>query len=63
MGTSSIFFSKWYVAIRRVIKYDGWYRMHFETQEICEQYANRFNSTPGDKIKGVCELSLTDELK
>ena len=25
--------------------------------------ANRFNSTPGDKIKGVCELSLTDELK
>tara|TARA_B100001013_G_scaffold262204_2_gene164823 strand:- start:27199 stop:27396 length:198 start_codon:yes stop_codon:yes gene_type:complete len=45
------------------LKYDGWYRMHFETQEICEQYANRFNSTPGDKIKGVCELSLTDELK
>ena len=45
------------------LKYDGWYRMHFETQEICEQYANRFNSTPGEKIKGVCELSFVDELK
>ena len=45
------------------LKYDGWYRMHFDTQEICEQYAKRFNSTPGERIKGVCQLDQVDMVK
>jgi hypothetical protein len=37
--------------------------MHFDTQEICEQYAERFNSTPGERIKGVCQLDQVDMVK
>ena len=51
----------WYSA--ESLKYDGWYRMHFESQEICEQYAERFNSKPYDTIKGVCELDNVDLVK
>ena len=45
------------------LKYDGWYRMHFDSYEICKQYEQRFNSGNQTKIKGVCELSNTDEVK
>ena len=52
----------WYTA--EALKYDGWYRMHFESQEICEQYAKRFNDVPhGDHIWGVCQLDNVDILK
>lgn len=45
------------------LNYDGWARMYFDTQEICEQYQARFNETPGERIKGVCELDQVDILK
>jgi len=46
------------------LNYDGWHRMHFESQEICEQYAKNFNDVPhGDHIWGVCELDNVDLLK
>ena len=45
------------------LKYDGWGRMHFESQEICKQYAERFNSTTGEGIKGICELDQVDMVK
>ena len=45
------------------LQYDGWGRMHFESQEICEQYATRFNEAPGFGYKGVCELDSVDEVK
>ncbi len=52
----------WYSA--ESLKYDGWYRMHFESQEICEQYAKRFNDVPHSRsIKGVCQLDNVDILK
>ena len=51
----------WYTA--ESLKYDGWYRMHFESQEICEMYAERFNSGPGKSIKGVCQLDNVDQVK
>ena len=51
----------WYTA--ESLKYDGWSRMYFESQEICEVYAKRFNEGPGERIKGVCELDNVDEVK
>ena len=47
------------------LNYDGWHRMHFESEEICHQYEARFNENKDllDRIKGVCELSKTDILK
>ena len=46
------------------LNYDGWHRMHFESQEICEQYAKRFNDVPhGDHIWGICQLDNVDLLK
>ena len=45
------------------LQYDGWGRMHFESQEICELYAERFNDSPGVNIKGVCELDNVDQVK
>ena len=45
------------------LQYDGWGRMHFESQEICELYAKRFNDGPGERIKGVCELDNVDQVK
>ena len=43
--------------------YDGWHRMYFDTQEICEQYEARFNENPADRIKGVCQLVHADIVK
>ena len=53
----------WYTA--ESLQYDGWHRMHFESEEICHQYEARFNENEDllDRIKGVCELSKTDILK
>ena len=47
------------------LNYDGWHRMHFDSEEICHQYEARFNENEDllDRIKGVCELSKTDILK
>ena len=45
------------------LNYDGWHRMYFDTQEICEQYEARFNVTPTERIKGVCQLDHVDIVK
>jgi hypothetical protein len=45
------------------LNYDGWHRMHFESQEICKVYEKNFNETVGTKVKGVCELDNVDLLK
>ena len=45
------------------LSYDGWHRMYFDTQEICEQYEARFNETPSVRIKGVCEMHHSDIVK
>ena len=46
------------------LNYDGCGRMHFNSQEICEQYAKHFNDVPhSQSIKGVCELDNIDEVK
>jgi len=43
------------------LKYDGWYRMFFDSEKICQQYERRFNDTPSMRIKGVCELSIVPD--
>ena len=45
------------------LNYDGWHRMYFDTQEICEQYEARFNENPAERIKGVCQLDQVDIVK
>lgn len=45
------------------LNYDGWHRMHFDTEEICHQYEARFNETPSERIKGVCQLDQVDIVK
>ena len=39
------------------------HRIYFDTQEICEQYEARFNETPTERIKGVCQLDQVDIVK
>jgi hypothetical protein len=41
--------------------YDGWYRMYFDSENICKQYERRFNESPSMRIKGVCELSIAPD--
>ena len=43
--------------------YDGWHRMHFDTEEICRVYEKRFNEGPSRRIKGVCQLDQVDIVK
>jgi hypothetical protein len=45
------------------LNYDGWHRMYFDTQEICERYEARFNENPAERIKGVCQLVQADIVK
>jgi hypothetical protein len=45
------------------LKYDGWARMYFDTEEICLQYEVRFNETLSERIKGVCQLDQVDIVK
>jgi hypothetical protein len=45
------------------LNYDGWHRMYFDTEEICRQYEARFNETPTERIKGVCQLDQVDIVK
>ena len=45
------------------LNYDGWHRMHFDTEEICRVYEKRFNEGPSRRIKGVCQLDQVDIVK
>ena len=45
------------------LNYDGWHRMHFDTEEICRVYEKRFNEVPSRRIKGVCQLDQVDIVK
>ena len=45
------------------LNYDGWHRMHFDTEEICREYEKRFNEGPSRRIKGVCQLDQADIVK
>jgi hypothetical protein len=45
------------------LNYDGWHRMHFDTEEICHQYEAQFNETLSERIKGVCQLDQVDIVK
>ena len=45
------------------LNYDGWHRMHFDTEEICREYEKRFNAGPSRRIKGVCQLDQVDIVK
>ena len=44
------------------LNYDGWHRMHFDTEEICRD-EKRFNEGPSRRIKGVCQLDQVDIVK